>query len=56
MTCNEIKVVNTQLPAAEVIQLVSSLLDYEAECWDKQIENDLEIGRLDSLMAEVENV
>ena len=30
------------------------LEDYYAEMWDKQIEDDLETGRLDALLVEVD--
>ncbi len=44
----------TQLPANELAELVSWLEQYHARVWDKQIEEDLEAGRLDTLLAEVE--
>ena len=45
----------TQLSAEELAELVSWLEDYHAQVWDKRIEDDLETGRLDALLAEVEN-
>ena len=44
----------TQLPAKELAELVSWLEDYHAQVWDKRIEDDLEAGRLDALLAEVD--
>ena len=44
----------TQLPARELAELVSWLEDYQAQVWDKRIEEDLETGRLDTLLTEVD--
>ena len=44
----------TQLPPKELAELVRWLEDYQAKVWDKQIEEDLEAGRLDKVLAEVE--
>jgi hypothetical protein len=44
----------TQLPAKELAELVTWLEDYHAQVWDKRIEEDLEAGRLDALLAEVD--
>ncbi len=44
----------TQLPPKELAELVSWLEDYHAQVWDKRIEEDLEAGRLDKLLAEVD--
>ena len=44
----------TQLPARELAELVNWLEDYHAQVWDKRIEEDLEAGRLDALLAEVD--
>jgi len=44
----------TQLPPSELAELVSWLEDYHAQVWDMQIEEDLEAGRLDKLLAEVD--
>ena len=54
MTVQEIEAAIRQLSTKEVAKLSSWLADYEAEIWDKQIEQDLEAGRLDKLLAEVE--
>ena len=44
----------TQLPAKNLAELMSWLEDYHAQVWDKRIEEDLETGRLDALLAEVD--
>jgi hypothetical protein len=54
MSVREIEVAITQLPAEELIELVTWLTEYYAEVWDKQIERDLEAGRLDTLLAEID--
>lgn len=43
-----------QLPAKSLAELMSWLEDYQAQVWDKRIEGDLEAGRLDALLAEVD--
>ena len=45
----------TQLSAKELVELVSWLEEYHAQVWDKRIDDDLEAGRLNALLAEVEN-
>ena len=44
----------TQLPANELAELMSWLEDYYAQVWDEKIKEDLEAGRLDTLLAEVD--
>ena len=44
----------TQLPAKDLAELMSWLEDYHAQVWDKRIEEDLKTGRLDALLAEVD--
>lgn len=54
MTIKEIESAITQLPAKELAELMVWLREYHAQAWDKQIEDDLEAGRLDTLLAEVD--
>ena len=54
MSVTEIESAITQLPATEVAALMTWLQDYHERLWDKQIEDDLEAGRLDPLLAEVD--
>ena len=54
MSIKEIEIAITQLPPNEVTTLMSWLADYDAQLWDKQIEEDLDAGRLDSLLDEVD--
>lgn len=54
MSVKEIERAITQLPKNELTELMTWLQRHHHEIWDKQIENDLETGRLDALLAEVE--
>ena len=54
MSVKEIEIAITQLPSADLVELMTWLENYHAEMWDKQIEEDLEAGRLDALLAEVD--
>ncbi len=54
MSVKDIERAITQLPKNELSELVAWLEDYHHQVWDKQIEDDLESGRLDSLLGEVE--
>ena len=54
MTIQEIEGAITQLPAKELAELMAWLQEYHTQAWDKQIEDDLEVGRLDALLAEVD--
>jgi hypothetical protein len=54
MRIREIESAITQLPANEVSVLLAWLADYHAQLWDRQLEDDLDSGRLDTMLAEVE--
>ncbi len=54
MGVKEIEKAIVQLPAKDLDKLASWLDDYRAQMWDKQIKEDLEAGRLDALLAEVD--
>ena len=54
MRVQEIERAITQLPKRELTELVTWLEDYHHQVWDKQIKDDLEAGRLDALLCEVE--
>lgn len=54
MDLEQIQRAITQLPPKDLAKLMSWLEDYHAQVWDKRIEDDLEAGRLDALLAEVE--
>jgi len=54
MSVKEIEAAITELPSQNVSELLTWLLDYHARLWDEQIEEDLDAGRLDTLLAEVD--
>ena len=54
MSVKEIEAAITQLPVQDVTELMSWLAEHHAEMWDKQIEDDLDSGRLDALLAEID--
>jgi hypothetical protein len=54
MSIKEIEIAITRLPAIDLAELMAWLENYHAQVWDKQIEEDLETGRLDALLAEVD--
>ncbi len=54
MSVEELEIAITQLSAEEVAELIAWLENYYEQKWDKQIEEDLEAGRLDALLAEVD--
>ncbi len=54
MSLAEIETAIARLPAKELAELMAWLENYRAQAWDEQIESDLEAGRLDALLAEVD--
>ena len=54
MSVKEIEKAIVELPNKEVGELMSWLAEHHAQLWDKQIEDDLDAGRLDALLAEVD--
>jgi hypothetical protein len=54
MSIQEIEDAIAQLPAHEVEELAAWLEGHQARLWDRQIEGDLEAGRLDALLDEVD--
>ena len=54
MSILEIETAIAQLPKSEFAELMAWLQNYREQAWDKQIEDDLESGRLDGLLAEVD--
>ena len=53
MSITEIEAAIVNLPSAEIDKLMTWLEEYHAKMWDKQIADDLDAGRLDSLLDEV---
>lgn len=54
MSITEIEMAITELPVDQVSKLMAWLEEFHARIWDKQIAADLDSGRLDSLLAEVD--
>ncbi|MGH8497575.1 MAG: hypothetical protein ACRERV_02015 [Methylococcales bacterium] len=54
MTVKDIESVITELPPKDLAELMAWLAEYYAQAWDRQIEDALETGRLDALLAEVD--
>ncbi len=54
MSVKEIEIAITRLPAIDLAELMAWLENYHGQVWDEQIEEDLETGRLDALLAEVD--
>jgi hypothetical protein len=54
MSVTEIESAIRQLPAGDLAKLMAWLQEHHEQVWDKQIEDDLEAGRLDAVLAEVD--
>jgi len=54
MSVKDIEQAITQLPPEQLTELVEWLQEYHHQVWDKQIEEDVDSGRLDSFLADVE--
>ncbi|MDQ2731218.1 MAG: hypothetical protein M3Y56_06130 [Armatimonadota bacterium] len=54
MSVKDIEEAIEQLPKSELTELMTWLEEYHHQTWDKQIEDNLDSGRLDLLLAAVE--
>ncbi len=54
MDINEIESAITQLPPTEIAKLAQWFYEFQAQVWDRQLAQDVQTGRLDSLMAQAE--
>ncbi len=54
MNVKEIEEAILQLSLKEVSKLTDWLIEYRAKSWDAEIEQDLESGKLDELLDEVD--
>ncbi len=54
MNVQEIEEAIAQLSPEELAELSAWLADYEAQVWNEEIARDLEAGRLDALLKEIE--
>lgn len=55
MSVTEIEAAITELPAENVRELMVWFENYYNRLWDRQIEADLESGKLDSFLADVDD-
>lgn len=55
MDLNQIQLAIASLPDAEYKQLTEWITEHDFARWDKQIEQDLESGRLDPLLNELKH-
>ncbi len=54
MGIQEIQAAITKLPIKRLIELSTWFEEYQARIWDQQIEEDLALGRLDTILSEVD--
>jgi hypothetical protein len=54
MSVEEIEAAITRISSQELVELMAWFGEYHARVWDDKIEEDLEAGRLDVLLAEVD--
>lgn len=54
MSVQEIEAAIARLPAEELAELMAWLREHAARVWDEQIDRDLQEGRLDALLGEVD--
>ncbi|MDN3514338.1 MAG: hypothetical protein NG747_08060 [Candidatus Brocadia sp.] len=54
MSIKEIELAITRLTSQELSQFTAWFEEYQAQTWDKQVEKDIEAGRLDKIIKEAE--
>ena len=54
MSVKEIEKALIELPPSELDALRARVAKYRADGWDKQVEDDLDSGRLDALLADMD--
>jgi len=54
MSVHELEVAIAQLPPHELAELTAWLVEHHAKVWEQKIEADLEAGRLDTILADVD--
>ena len=54
MDIKEIESAIAQLPPTKVAELAEWFEEFHSRLWDKQLEEDVEAGRLDSLLSEAD--
>jgi len=54
MGIQEIQAAIIKLPVQKLVELSTWLEEYQARVWDQQIEADLDMGRMDDILAKVD--
>jgi BioD-like phosphotransacetylase family protein len=54
MSIQELETAIKKLSTKELANLTTWLIDYHEQIWDQQIENDLNSGKLDQLLDEID--
>jgi BioD-like phosphotransacetylase family protein len=54
MSIQELETAIKQLSVKELANLTAWLINYHEQIWDQQIEDDLDSGKLDQLLNEIE--
>ena len=54
MSVKDIETAIEQLSTPELAELAAWFAEYHARAWDQQLEQDLDAGKLDALLLEVE--
>ncbi|HEY0077934.1 MAG TPA: hypothetical protein VGB73_04750 [Pyrinomonadaceae bacterium] len=55
MSIEEIESAIAQLPPSDVAKLAEWFAEFQAQVWDRQLEEDVEAGRLDALIEQAED-
>ncbi len=54
MSIKELEAAIMMLSSKELASLTTWLLDYHEQIWDQEITNDLELGKFDKLLDEID--
>jgi sugar (pentulose or hexulose) kinase len=54
MSIKELETAIMMLSSKELASLTTWLLDYHEQSWDQEIANDLELGKFDKLLDEID--
>jgi len=54
MSIQELEIAIKKLSVKELANLTTWLIDYHEQIWDQQIEEDLDSGKLDQLLDEID--
>ena len=55
MSIQELETAIKKLSMKELANLTTWLIDYHEKIWDQQLENDLDSGKLDQLLDEIDS-